>query len=91
MGLCLGGIAAVAPFAYRLMPERTKKSVLTEADMEALDARVKLYQRMQTVEDNQKHHSEGLRTLQSDFNTTSSLLFQKIDGIKDILIKDRSE
>lgn len=91
MGICIAGMGVIAPFAYRLLPERTKKPVLTEADLEALDARVKLYQRMQTVENNQVHQGDMIKSLTTDFSTTSTLLFQKIDAIKDLLIREHRE
>ncbi len=81
MGLCIAAIAGVAPFAYRLLPERTKKPLLTERDLDALDTRVKLYERLKGVEDNYAHTSKLLETLSEDFKETSTTLFSKIDRI----------
>ncbi len=81
MGLCIAAIAAIAPFLYRLLPERTKKPALTERDLDALDARVKLYERLKGVEDNYAHTSTLLESLSQDFKSTSATLFTKIDRI----------
>lgn len=83
MGLCIAGIAAVAPFAYKALPQREPKGVLKDADMERLDGRVKLYERLATVENNQKHLGnicEGLRT-------DNGLIFSKMDDLKDLIIE----
>lgn len=81
MGLCIAGIAAIAPFLYRLIPERARRPMLTEKDLDALDARVKLYERLKGVEDNYAHTSNLLESLSQDFKTTSTTLFTKIDRI----------
>ncbi len=86
MGLCIAGMGVIAPFAYRLLPQRQEKGALKEADLDRLDVRVKLYERLSTVENNQKHQGEMTAGLQRD----NSLIFEKLDDLKD-LINERKE
>lgn len=88
-GIIVAGIVTVAPFLYRALPQKQKKSVLGEADLDALDARVRLYERLKGVEDAQGHQGDMLITLTSDFKETSGTLFAKIDDLKDLILKDR--
>ena len=86
MGLCLGGIAAIAPFAYKLMPQREPRGVLKDADLERLDERVKLYERVASLESSQTHHGEILQGLKSD----NALLFGKLDDLTTLIIEKKS-
>lgn len=83
MFLAIAAIAAIAPFIYRALPQRAEKGVLKEVDIERLDARVKLYERLSTVENNQTHLSQVCEGLRSD----NGLLFGKLDDLKDIIIR----
>lgn len=89
MGLCIAAIAAIAPFAYRLLPERAKKPMLTEKDLDALDARVKLYERLSRVEDRQAIQGEQFQEFRTEFKSDVTLLFSKIDDVKDTIMKER--
>lgn len=87
MGLCLGAMAVVAPFVYRLLPQKGEKGVLKEPDLERLDARVKLYERLATVENNQKHLGQVCEGLRSD----NGVIFKKIDDLKDLIIEQNKK
>lgn len=82
MGLCIAGIAAVAPFLYRALPQRPPKANLTENDLGALDARVKLYERLASLESAQAHQGQTMQGLKAD----NALLFGKLDDLKDLII-----
>lgn len=79
MGLCLGAVAAITPFMWRILPQREQKGMLKDHDLDRLDAKVKVYERLATVENNQSHATKSMEGLQRD----NSLIFEKLDDIKD--------
>ncbi len=90
MGLCIAGIAAIAPFIYKMTPAREPKSILSETDLERLDERIKLYERVGRLESQVGAQSNLLQELKSDFKETSVTLFDKIDGLTTVIL-DRKE
>jgi hypothetical protein len=85
MGVCIAGAGVIAPFVYRLLPQREAKGVLKDHDLDRLDSRVKLYDRLLTVENSQTHHGEIMSGLQRD----NSLIFSKLDDLKDLIIRNK--
>ena len=86
MGLCIAGIAAITPFIWRVLPQREAKGILKDADLDRLDDRMKLYDRLLTVEINQKNQADMTAGLQRD----NSLIFGKLDDIKDRLFNEKA-
>ncbi|HLP40979.1 MAG TPA: hypothetical protein VK465_05690 [Fibrobacteria bacterium] len=74
---------------FKIIPQRgaQEKGVLKEVDLERLDERVKLYERLKGVEDRQEHGSDLLERLMTDFKDTSGTLFTKIDNLTRIILE----
>lgn len=67
----------------KLIPARaSKEPTLKEADLVALDARVKLYERLASLEAAQAHQGQTMQSLKAD----NALLFGKLDDLKDLII-----
>jgi hypothetical protein len=82
------GIPALG-LLYKFIPQRSSapSGILKDADIDRLDARVKVYERLAVVESNQDHLGQGLEGLRQD----NALIFSKIDGLKDLIIEQQKE
>lgn len=82
--ICGIGIPSLG-LLYKIIPSRLpEKGVLKEADFERLDGRVKIYERVASLESSQAHHGELLAGLKAD----NGIIFEKIDDLKDLILKE---
>lgn len=77
------GIPALG-LLFRLIPARaSKEPALKEADLVALDSRVKLYERLAALEAAQLHQGQTMQSLKAD----NALLFGKLDDLKTLILE----
>jgi hypothetical protein len=77
---------------YKIIPQRgaQERGVLKDVDLERLAEHVKLFERVARVEYQQTAQGQLLQELKADIKSDMSLLFTKLDEVKDDVLRGRA-